>query len=82
MNKVIAEQAAKINELQELLDATELHRVQMPVPAAIDSLTDKIKALEHEVEDLLKENETLKKELSERPQHDDSKLCRFLPILG
>lgn len=78
MNKVIAEQAAKINELQELLDATELHRVQMPVPAAIDSLTDKIKALEHEVEDLLKENETLKKELSERPQHDDSKLCKIL----
>ncbi|EFO62303.1 Protein 21.1 [Giardia lamblia P15] len=78
MNKVIAEQAAKLDELQELLDATELHRIQMPVPAAIDSLNDKIKALEHEIEDLLKDNETLKKELSERPQHDDSRLCKLL----
>lgn len=78
MNKVITEQAAKIDELQELLDATELHRMQMPVPATIDSMNDKIKTLEHEVEDLLKDNEALKKELSERPQHDDSRLCKIL----
>lgn len=78
MNKVITEQAAKIDELQELLDATELHRIQMPAPTTIDSLNDKIKALEHEVEDLLKDNETLKRELSERPQHDDSRLCKIL----
>lgn len=78
MNKVITEQAAKIDELQELLDATELHRIQMPAPATIDSLNDKIKALEHEIDDLLKDNETLKKELSERPRHDDSRLCKIL----